>query len=199
MWTKDCLEEWTRSATALVMRDGGRGVALEGEEGLADGDLDLLLVPRDDLVVAADDAERGLRGGLAVDGELAGAIEQEALGDEVGVVVDERLLDQLVESVERKAERRRRAGELGEIAGDLAADARDPGAVGVGEDVLLAAREADVGQGLAERVGDFGEVEALLAVRAEQERSRERDDFGRRGHRAKHNGVSVRRGCGRCA
>jgi len=82
--------------------DGGGRVSLEREEGFADGDLDLLLAPRDDLVVAADDAEGGLRGGLAVDGDLAGAVEEEALRDEVGVVVDEGLLDELVEGVERE-------------------------------------------------------------------------------------------------
>jgi hypothetical protein len=67
---------------------------------------------------------------LAVDGDLAGAVEQEALGDEVGVVVDEGLLDQLVEGVERQPDRRLPAGELGEVGGDLAADFHDPGAVG---------------------------------------------------------------------
>ena len=86
--------------------DGGRGVALEGEERLADGDLDLLVAPRDDLVVATDDAERGVSGGLTVDGDLAGAVEEKALGDEVGVVVDEGLLDELVEIVERNAKGR---------------------------------------------------------------------------------------------
>ena len=90
-------------------------------------------------------------------------------------------------------------GELGEIAGDLAADARDPGAVGVGEDVLLAPREADVGQRLAERVGDLGEIESLLAVRAAGARCRQSDDLRRRGRRARRNGVFDRRECGRCA
>jgi hypothetical protein len=85
--------------------DGGSGVALEGEERLANGDLDLVLAPGNDLVVAADDAQGGRGSRLAVDGDFAGAIEQEALGDEVGVVVDEGLLDQLVEGVEREAER----------------------------------------------------------------------------------------------
>ena len=84
--------------------DGGRGVALEREEGFADGDLDLLLVPRHDLVVAADDAKRGLRGGSRLIGDFARAIQQEALGDEVGVVVDEGFLEQLVEGVEREAD-----------------------------------------------------------------------------------------------
>ena len=38
--------------------DGGRAVAVEGEEGFADGDLDFLRDEGDDLLVAADDAER---------------------------------------------------------------------------------------------------------------------------------------------
>jgi hypothetical protein len=60
------------------------------------------------------------------------------------------------------------AGELVEVGGDLAADRGDPGAIGLGEDVLLALGEVDVGEGLAEGVGDFGEHELLLAVRAEE-------------------------------
>ena len=146
--------------------DGGRGVALHGEEGLADGDLDLLLAPRDDLVVAADDAQGRRGGGVAIDGDLAGAVEEEALRDEVGVVVDEGFLDQLVQLVQREADGRLGMGKPGEVGGDLAADARDPGAVAVVEDVPLALGEVDVGQRLAECVGDLGEDEALLAVRA---------------------------------
>ena len=119
-----------------------------------------------------------MRGGLAVDGNLAGAVEEEALRDEVGVVVDEGLLDELVKRVEREAERRLRTGEFGEIAGDLAADAGEPGAVGIVEDILLPAGEADIGQGLAERVGNLGEHEALLAVRAEQDDGGNLDGFG---------------------
>jgi hypothetical protein len=37
---------------------------------------------------------------LAVHRDLTSAIEEEALGDEIGVVVDQGLLDQLVEGVE---------------------------------------------------------------------------------------------------
>ncbi len=159
--------------------DGGRGVALEGEERLADGDLDLLRVPRDDLVVAADDAEGGLRGGFAGGGDLTRAIEEEALRDEVRVVVDERFLEQLVEGVERETDGRLLARELAEIGGDLAADQADPGAVGVGEDILLALGEVNVRQGLAKRVGDLRERETLLPVRAQQNNVRDLDRFRR--------------------
>ena len=71
MWTKDCFERVDALGDGAGDGDGGRGVALERENVFADGDLDLLLVPRHDLVVAADDAERSTRGGLAVEGELA--------------------------------------------------------------------------------------------------------------------------------
>ena len=41
--------------------------------------------------------------GLAVERQLAGPVEQEALRHQVGVVVDQGLLDQLVERVEGQA------------------------------------------------------------------------------------------------
>ena len=160
-------------------RDGGSGIALEGEEGFPHGDLDLLLAPRDDLVVTTDDAQGGLHGGVAVDGDFARAIQEETLGDEVGVVIDEGFLDELVEGVEREAERILIAREFGEIGGDLAADADEPEAVGIGEDLFFALREGDVGQGLAEGVGHFGEHETLLAVRAEEDDGGKRNVFPR--------------------
>ena len=74
--------------------DGGRGVALQGKEGFANGDFDFLFTPRHDLIVATDHAECGDAGGFTVEGDLAGAVEQEALGDEVIVVIDEGLFDE---------------------------------------------------------------------------------------------------------
>src|SRR5205823_5893051 len=123
--------------------DGGRGVALEGEEGLAHGDLDLVLAPRDDLVVATNDAQGGLRGGVAIDGNLACAIQEEALGDEVGVVVDEGFLEEFVEPVEGEPDGRLGAAQPGKIGGDLPTDGANPAAVGVGEYLLLTAGEVD--------------------------------------------------------
>ena len=147
---------------------GGRGVALEGEERFADGDLYLLLTPWHHMIVAADDTEGRRRGRVTVDGNLAGPIEKEALRNEVSVVVDEGFLDELIEGVQREADGRLGASEHREIAGDFAANPGEPSAVGVREDVLLTAGEMDVGQGFAERVGDFGEDEALFAVRAQE-------------------------------
>ena len=54
----------------------------------------------------------------------------------------------------------------------------DPGPVGIGKDIGVAPGEADIGQGLAERVGHLGQDELLLAVRAEQDDGRQRDGFG---------------------
>jgi hypothetical protein len=155
-------------------RHGRRRVARERQEGLAHGDLHLVVVPRHDLAVAADDADGALGGRLAADRELARAVEQEALRHHVGVVVDQGLLDQLVEAVERQPQRILLAGELGQVAGELAADLGDPGAVLLREDLLLALRDADIRERLAERVGDLGHVEALLAVRAQQDDRRQR-------------------------
>jgi hypothetical protein len=147
---------------------GWRRVTLEGEERFADGDLYLLLTPWHHVVVAADHTEGRRRGGVTVDGNLAGAIEKEALRNEVGVVIDEGFLDELIEGVQREADGRLGAGEHREIAGDFAANSGEPSAVGVREDILLTAGEMDVGQCFAERVGDFSEDEALFAVRAQE-------------------------------
>jgi len=155
--------------------DGRSGVALKGEKSFTDGDFDFLLAPRYDLVVAADDAEGGLGGGLAVDGDLAGPIEQKALGYEISVIIDEGFLDEFVEGVERKTEGVLTAGEFDEVGGDLAAEAHDPSAVRVGEDVFLAFGESYIGEGFAEGVGDFSEDESFFAMRAKQDDRRHGD------------------------
>jgi hypothetical protein len=155
-------------------RDRGGGVALEGEECLADGDLHLLLVPWHHLVVAPDHAQQARRR-VAVEGELAGPVEQEALRDKVGVVVDERLLDQLVEGVQPEGELGLVAGEVRQVERELPADAHDPRAVRLGEDLLVAAGQGHVRQRLAQRVGHLGEREALLPVRAEEGDRRQGD------------------------
>ena len=103
--------------------DRGGGVAVEGEEGLADGDLDLLVDEGDDVLVAADDADAGGGVGGGAGGELAGAVEEEALRDVVGAVIDEGLLDQLVEIVEGDAQGGLAEGGAGQVGGNLADDA----------------------------------------------------------------------------
>ena len=131
---------------------GGRGVEVEGEEGHAHGDGDLLGDPRDDMAVAAHEAGgdgRGLAGGRA--GGTAG--EEQALGHVVAVVAHEGVLDGL----EHHA-----VGDLdaGEAVHDVAGDGGDELAVGLGEDLLLLAGDEEVGEGRADDVGDLGGVEA---------------------------------------
>ena len=99
--------------------------------------------------------------------ELGGALEQEALGDVVGVVVDEGLFDEHVEVVEGDADGAALEGLLGEVGGDLAGDVGDEALVLLVEDVLLAPGLEEVGEGAADGVGDLAEIEALVAVRAE--------------------------------
>jgi hypothetical protein len=125
---------------------GGAGVVLEGEEGLADGEFDLLRDVGNDLLVAADDADGG--GGAGAGGDLAAAVEEEALGDVVGLGVDEDALDELVEVVEREADGGGALGLEGEAGGDFLDDAADEGLGLGGEDVaLIAAGEVDVDEG----------------------------------------------------
>jgi hypothetical protein len=48
--------------------DGGFGVFLDGEEGFSDGDFDLGLGPRDDVAIAADQADgQRVRAGVDID------------------------------------------------------------------------------------------------------------------------------------
>src|SRR5690606_12281795 len=139
----------------------------EGEEGLADGEFDLLRDVGDDLLVAADDAHGG--GGAGAGGDLAAAAEEEALGDVVGLGVDEDALDELVEVVEGKADGRGALGLEGERGGDFLHDATDESLRLGGVDVArVAAREVDVDEGLAEGVGDLAEVELGFTVRGEE-------------------------------
>ena len=85
----------------------------------------------------------------------------------MGVVVDEGLFDEHVEIGEGDAERAAGEGLTGEIGGDFAGDVGDEALVTVVEDVLFAAGEHEIGEGLADGVGDLGQVEALRAVRAD--------------------------------
>ena len=124
------------------------------------------------IIAAADFDEKRCRRGH---GDFAGAVKQETLRHEVGVVINERFFDQLVERVEGETEGILVAGQLDKIGGDLAADAGDPGTVGVVEDVFFASGEGDVGEGLTEGVGNLGQHEALLAVRAEEDDGRDGD------------------------
>ena len=165
---KDCFEARTRVATAAVMSIAGGGVALEREEGLADGDLDLLVDEGDDLVVAADDTH-AIDGMGAGGGEFAGAVQEQALRDVVGVVIDEGLLDELIEIVEGNAQGGLAQGGGGEISGDLADNAGHEGAGLEGKDGGgLAAGKVDVGEGFAEGVGDLAEVERRLPLGREE-------------------------------
>jgi hypothetical protein len=88
-------------------------------------------------VVAADEAD-GDAVRLGGGGELGGALEQEALGDVVGVVVDEGLFDEHVEIVEGDADGAALQGFLGEVGGDLAGDVGHEALVLLVKDVLLA-------------------------------------------------------------
>ena len=139
--------------------DGFGGVLLEREEGFAHGDLNLLVDVGHDVVGAADDADAG-GGGAATGVELAGAVQEEALGDVVGAVVDEGLLDELVEVVEGYLEGRLLEGLGGEVGGDFLDDLADECFGLRREDVaLLAASHVHVGDGVADGFRDLADVE----------------------------------------
>ena len=159
--------------------DGGGGVLLQGEEAFAHGDLNLLVDVRDDLVGATDDADTG--GGVAgAGGELAGAVEEEALGNVVGGVVDEGLLDELVEVVEGDLEVGVLEGLCGEVGGDFLDDGADEALGFGGEDIsLLAAGEVDVGHGVADGLGNLAQVEFTFAGGGQQLDRREQGSVTR--------------------
>ncbi|MFN9960920.1 MAG: hypothetical protein ACK55I_48180, partial [bacterium] len=132
------------------------------------------LAPGHDLVVAPNHPEGGDRRRLAVHRDLAGAVKEKALRDKVRVVVDQGLLDQLVEGVEREPHGSLATGELGEVTGHLTADLGHPKPVLLGEDLLFPARQMHVGQRLAEGVRHLRKDETLLPVGTQQ------DDLGHR-------------------
>ena len=106
MWMND----WNRDGEdalgdAAGDADGRGGVALEGEEGLPDGDLDFLLDEGDDLVVAADELDRRRFAGRRWHRACRLRASENALRDVIGIVVHEGLFDQLVEVVEGEAQR----------------------------------------------------------------------------------------------
>ncbi len=116
---------------------GGLGVLVDGEEGLADGDLDLGLAPRHDVAIAADEADGkgvGAGAGLDVAGLLEGAAEGEGFGDVVGVVFEEGFFDEEVEVGLGEAEAVAFFEGFREGNGDVAGDLGDEVAVVVGED-----------------------------------------------------------------
>jgi hypothetical protein len=139
---------------------GGLGILPEGEEGLADRDLDLGLVPRNNTSVAPDQAN-GCRAGDAIGAELGTAAEEEALGNIVGAVVDKRLLNEDIQLVEIEAERTLPEGERGEVASDFLGNASDELLVLLGEDGRLAAGKQERCERLADGVRNLAEIERL--------------------------------------
>jgi len=119
---------------------GAFGVLLDGEKGPGDRLLDLGLGPGDDVAIPPDEAN-GHGVGLFVDGDFAsaleGALEDERLGDVVGVVFDESLLDEEVEVVLGELEVSSTLNLIHERLGNAVGDGRDEGAVFVGEDGVL--------------------------------------------------------------
>jgi hypothetical protein len=155
------------------------GVALQRQEGFADRDFDLLLDERHDLVVATDDANVARRSRGTVDREFPAAIEEEALRNIVRIVVDQRLLDQLVERIERQLERRLPPGLRHEGGDQFADNAHHPAAVGRGENIALSPGQQHIRQRLAQRVSHFVDIKPLLTVRTQQGDLRHGQGFGR--------------------
>lgn len=150
---------------------GGLRDFVDGEEGFANGDLDLGFAPRDDVAIAADQADgQGVRLGSGGDAATLfdGTAEGEGLGDVVGVVLEEGFFDQKIKVAFGKAEAGAVVEGLGERVGDAVCDVGDELAVLFGEDgfVLVLAGDEQVGEGFANGVGDVFEGEVLFFVAA---------------------------------
>ena len=133
-------------AGAHALGDGGGDVIgrlrdfVDGEESFSNRDLDLGLAPRHDVAIATDQADgQGVRLGSGRDAAtpLDRAAEGEGLGDVVGVVLEQGLLDEQVEVTFRKAQAATFVEGLGERVGDRVGDVRDELAVLLGEDAVL--------------------------------------------------------------
>ncbi len=87
--------------------NSGFWIFLDGEEGFANGDLDLGLGPWDDVAIAADEADgQGVRADVDIDGAgfFHGSAECEGFGDVVGFVFEQGFFDEEVEVSFGKAE-----------------------------------------------------------------------------------------------
>ena len=147
--------------------DGRSRVLMLREESLPDGDFHLLFAPRNHLLVAPDDLE-GALDRIAVQRNLAGAVHQKALGNDVVVVVHEGLLDEFVQGIEGQAYGVTYPAQIRQIRDQFTANACHPGAVVVGKDLLVATGDTNVGERLTESIGDFADHELLFAVWAQQ-------------------------------
>ena len=142
--------------------DGRIGIHVQREKGLTHGDLDLGLAPRHDLAVATDQAD-GNRLALG-DGHGLVAPEHEAAGDIVRIVFNERFFDQKVDIVGGELEGAALFDLSGKHGADVLGHTGDELTVHFGEDVFFLAGEQQVGQGVANGVGNLGEVEIALGA-----------------------------------
>ena len=143
------------------------GVEFKSKEGAGGGGFDFGFGPGDDVAVATNEAH-GHGVGAFFDGDFAvvleAALEDEGLGDVVGVVGDEGFLDEKVEVVLGELEGVAFLDLLHELLGDALGDVGDEGAVLVVEDAFVAlfAGDEKVGEGFANGVGDVGEGELFF-------------------------------------
>ena len=150
--------------------DGWGAVHLFGQEGLADGDFDFVLVPVHDVAVAADDAAAGCGGGELGEGGIVrwrGVVlvaDDDGAGEVVGVAADERAFDDAGDFGGFDGGAVVFAGAAaagGEFVGDGVSDLGDELAVFVGEDLLFLADEHEVGEGFTDDGGDIALGEEL--------------------------------------
>ncbi len=80
----------------------------------------------------------------------------------MGVVLDERLFDEEREVVLGELQRTAVRDLLGELLGDGMRDGGDEATVAIVENIALLAGEEEVGEGVADFVGDVGEIEEAL-------------------------------------
>ena len=168
IWMKDCFEARTRVATAAVMSIAGVESRWSERKDLRTA-ISTFWSMKGTTWLLRRMTRTPLMAWGAGGGEFAGAVQEQALRDVVGVVIDEGLLDELIEIVEGNAQGGLAQGGGGEISGDLADNAGHEGAGLERKDGGgLAAGKVDVGEGLAEGVGDLAEVERRLPLGREE-------------------------------
>ena len=142
--------------------DCGLGVEVQREERLTHSDLDLGLTPRHDLTVAADQTNGDWLALVGAQGLIT--TEHEAAGYIVRIALDECFFNQQMDIVRGQLERAALIDLSGQDCAHTVCDLGNKLLIHIGKNVLLITRQEQIGQGSADCICDFCEVEIALAA-----------------------------------
>ena len=144
-------------------RDGRLGIHFQCEEGFANGDFDLLFLPRHDLPVAADQSKR-FQARILLRGDLALAVHEHAFGYIICVIFYQSMFNNIVKFTQSKTRLPSRSGLCLKLFAYLRSDNLYPIPVLVGKNVFLVFGQKHVGQSVAYGVHNLVLIESGFAL-----------------------------------